>query len=116
MGLQANEPAEQGSVLGHRGSGRDRAHGRARLGRDRLGDPDWPQTRYDLCLDGTWTNPHKNEYERAWVLLICLRRYEELCIEHGHVEDYSRWERWPEAIYHRGLMHLCERLGICERT
>lgn len=50
------------------------------------------------------------------MILICLRRYEELCIEHGHEEDYSKWEQWPEAIYHMGLMQACARLGIRERT
>jgi hypothetical protein len=47
---------------------------------------DWAATRHALCLDGTWTSEEKNAYERAWVLYLCLLRYEELCIEHGRAK------------------------------
>lgn len=73
---------------------------------------DWNATRYELCLDGTWTSEEKNAYERAWVLYLCLLRYEELCIEHGREEPWHTWRPFPESIYHIGLLQTCERLGI----
>jgi hypothetical protein len=73
---------------------------------------DWNATRYELCLDGTWTSEEKNAYERAWVLYLCLLRYEELCIEHGRDEPWHTWQPFPESVYHIGLLRACERLGI----
>lgn len=73
---------------------------------------DWEKTRYEMCLDGTWTNPHKNAYERGWVLYLCLQRFVQVCEEYGHVEDFTKWQRWPESDYHHWLARLCDRVGI----